>query len=923
MNQIIFQEQIEKISNFIESKDNLLHLNQSNRNQILKNVAYICKFAFDKDYNNFKGLNASFQFLFQNFNSEDSESVFANYTRDFDSHQFKNKFPLLPKLINKKAKLSSKYIKNILQHFSNDSAEISELFHNKKEIGDIIEIELDNGDVHQGGKTTAIIHFENNVKLVYKARSSAIDLAFNSLINQMNRNADCMDLKAIKTLDKTEYCWMEFIENKPCETLKDLQDYYKRCGVLTALIYFLRGTDMHFENLIANGSYPMLIDLECLFNTNLTEFNVLHTGLIPNLVYSDDTSEAIDLSAFGASGTQESSNKIWNWNAIGSDDLNLVREKGKFKATTNQPKFNGESVSPKDYIDDFISEFENTGQYILNNKSSFKQEFHLLSEFKNKVVRVIPRPTQDYKTILENSYIPNALVSKENRKSLIEKYLNDFFLIINFDEKEKEIVMLSELKAIEKMDIPYFTTNTTEKILCESNKCILPDYFLKTSYDFVMDELDKFDQSQLDHQVKIIKSAFSARYDVQKKSDLSLDLNSKTTTIVEEISKIAAQLKKQSELNHNQYNWYSFESIDGKNLSYSTLENSLYSGSLGIVLYLSAVSKFANTSEYDEIINSVLNYQVNAALESFENKAVQKANISFSTGISGLIYTLLSVDSDKYKNQALELSAFLTLDNIHENGKLDIMAGASGILVVLTKLYVMTKQKTILDQCISVGNHINSLKYIDEETNLMVWDSDTTKKPLTGFSHGVSGIGYALLKLFEITGNEDYKDAFYEALHYENCFYNGEEQNWADLRKKQNNFLNSWCYGASGIGLNRLYAYQILKDEKLLSDIENAVEVTKNSPLLDSEFYCCGNVGRIDFLIQAAKVLNDEPLKGFIRNKINEILKKKTDLDYFQTFTNKNISIENPSLFRGTSGIGYTLLRALDSDQFLCFGLLE
>ena len=45
-----------------------------------------------------------------------------------------------------------------------------------------------------------------------------------------------------------------------------MRRFYHRQGALLALLYVLDGTDMHYENLIAVGEQPVLVDVETLFH---------------------------------------------------------------------------------------------------------------------------------------------------------------------------------------------------------------------------------------------------------------------------------------------------------------------------------------------------------------------------------------------------------------------------------------------------------------------------------------------------------------------------------------------------------------------------------------------------------------------------------------------------------------------------------
>jgi lantibiotic modifying enzyme len=92
--------------------------------------------------------------------------------------------------------------------------------------------------------------------------------------------------------------------------------------------------------------------------------------------------------------------------------------------------------------------------------------------------------------------------------------------------------------------------------------------------------------------------------------------------------------------------------------------------------------------------------------------------------------------------------------------------------------------------------------------------------------------------------------------------------------------------------------------------------------LSDIDFYCCGNTGRIDFLIEAAQVLGKPALLQYARKALVTIINRKNNRGWYQTYDTASVSMQNPSLFRGTAGIGYTLLRSMHPDKVPCFGLL-
>lgn len=135
----------------------------------------------------------------------------------------------------------------------------------------IEEIQPGLGDSHRGGRTVASITFTNGKKLIYKPRNLGAEIGFSRYSKAMNEGMSLKEkaLYEIELLDCGEYGFIEFISQKECQDEQQLERYYYRSGVLMAMLYSLNAKDIHHENLIAHGEYPVMIDLEALFHCKL------------------------------------------------------------------------------------------------------------------------------------------------------------------------------------------------------------------------------------------------------------------------------------------------------------------------------------------------------------------------------------------------------------------------------------------------------------------------------------------------------------------------------------------------------------------------------------------------------------------------------------------------------------------------------
>ena len=102
------------------------------------------------------------------------------------------------------------------------------------------------------------------------------------------------------TLNKKSYGWTQFISYKECQEELQIGKFYWRIGSYLAILYAMNAVDFHMQNLIAEGEYPILVDLESLFHNNSTytdtsafsraqehiERSVLRIGLLPRKINS-------------------------------------------------------------------------------------------------------------------------------------------------------------------------------------------------------------------------------------------------------------------------------------------------------------------------------------------------------------------------------------------------------------------------------------------------------------------------------------------------------------------------------------------------------------------------------------------------------------------------------------------------------------
>lgn len=236
----------------------------------------------------------------------------------------------------------------------------------------------------------------------------------------------------------------------------------------------------------------------------------------------------------------------------------------------------------------------------------------------------------------------------------------------------------------------------------------------------------------------------------------------------------------------------------------------------------------------------------------------------------------------------------------------DIVIGRAGLILSLLSLWKDTTEEPILELAKMAAEQLRMHAQEDEQGSL-AW-KHCKGFCFLGFSHGIAGITYSLLKLGNETKQPNFLETVKRALAFERRHFCSKKKNWPRFSdKKEPTFPVQWCHGAVGVGFGRLASLPFLQDEEIHQEITTSVELTRKTLLSNENItLCCGECGKWEFLRSASVILPE--LKDLLRPTISSLIHqyKKQTRPYF-----------DPSFMQGASGFGYTLLRAIDKDNIL------
>jgi type 2 lantibiotic biosynthesis protein LanM len=826
-----------------------------------------------------------------------------------------------------------------LQHLCADWKAICTIF-SLEELGVLVQVESGIGDRHRGGKAVLIAKFSSGFQVVYKPRSLAVDLHFQELLAWLNARGDHPPFGTLKVLDRGTYGWTEFISARSCTSIEEVRRFYERQGGYLALLYALEAIDFHSENLIAVGEHPFLIDLETLFHQRIDiqeadlkratqragislHYSVLNTEFLPRRAWSN-----VDISGLGTVSGQLTPYGVAQWEEAGTDRMRLVRKQLEMSGDQNQPTLNGSEINVLNYIESITTGFANIYRLLLKHRDDLLSTNGPLAQFAEDEVRVVVRATRTYSALLHQSFHPDLLRNALDRDRLFDQ----LWLSIEHSPCLAKLIPF-ELKDLHNGDIPIFTTHPKSRDLWSSSNERIVDFFHEPGIVLVQRCIQQLSEANLMQQLWLIRASLATLskgtdqmyrqiYNLTEPQTLASHdcLLAAAWTIGDRLEALALR-------GEHDVSWIGLTPTHEDQWSLAPLGVDLYAGMPGVALFLAYLGAVTHEKRYTQLAQVTLT----TIRDQVECSRSFAKSIGAFTGWGGVIYTLAHLGTLWNETTLLaEAEALVELlpSLIGQDELLDIIAGAAGCIGSLLSFYHCTPSDRTLAVAIQCGDHLIA-KAQSMEHGVGWVPIFGGKKPLTGFSHGAAGIAWALLELATVTGEERFRKAALDAIAYERSLFLPEMNNWPDLREfanaittdnNQPTCMTAWCHGAPGIGLARLRCLQHLDDAKTCSEINAALKTTLAYGFGGNHSLCHGDLGNLELLLQASKILGDPQWQQQVDRFTAIILES---INQHGWLCGIPLGVESPGLMTGLAGIGYQLLRLAEPNRVPSVLLLE
>lgn len=243
---------------------------------------------------------------------EQYDSYVNDYLSDADYQTyFSQKFPEVQRLSTVAVEDILSLISDISSGIEKSKPKIKQTFFKGIDFETIADIDLSIADPHNHGKRAAKIVLDNGVVLYYKPHGIKKNILYQRVYNVFCKQINLAE-QHIAYLDCGQYGLEEAVQPKAYTTEAEVKRYFIRMGIHLFLAYILSASDLHGENIIAVGEYPVIADFEA-FPGFVSAFSgedadqstsqyigdsVLRSGILSNLTWGNGGKPAI-VSALG------------------------------------------------------------------------------------------------------------------------------------------------------------------------------------------------------------------------------------------------------------------------------------------------------------------------------------------------------------------------------------------------------------------------------------------------------------------------------------------------------------------------------------------------------------------------------------------------------------------------------------------------
>lgn len=844
-------------------------------------------------------------------------------------------YPMFARLVTTQLRQWRRQITEIARRVQRDREALAERFGD--EAGTVTELELLTEDTHQDGRGVARLTFDSGLTVVYKPRSVEPLRTFYGVLDRLNEELPAPNFRVPLLLERDTYGWMEWITHESCPDAAAAERYYRRAGALVCLCYLLEFVDCQFENLVAAGEHPMLVDGETVCHPFVDtsrrpeavgpdtpeRTTVLLTSLLPFRSVDSYQGEANELSV-GLSGIAVDDGamptptvSVPKVKATNSDVMAVSEQASEIERERNVAMLNGEVADPDEHVDEIVAGFRETYRRVVELRDEERLATLGVPEaFTGVNRRLVYRPTMQYGRVLRSMNDRECMASGARFEVELEELAGSLYN--GHSEDIPWSLYEAERRALVRLDPPRFVYDTDRQEVRSHDGATGVDIDAG-GVERARQRIASADENDLQRQLELIRGCFNSspsnvrsRQGFEETTPQPVDDDRLLTEAERLFETVLTAADRDID---GAYHWAgSATETDGDRYTVQSVGHDLYNGRLGIGVFGAALYYVTGDRRYREFALDTVRHTravvdpsrtavTSTVITGEHGGYVGLGSVAYGLGVVGSLLDEPTVIDDAVACTEHVTDEFLAADDTY-----DIVGGLAGTALGFAGLYDRCSDDRVLDTARRCGDTLLDAK--ETYNGREMWDLCVfSDRPLTGFAHGAGGVAFALSRLGGLTGADRFADPVTDLVAYESDAYSETEGGWPDFRKDFPFYPDQWCHGSAGIGLSRLGIADYDDSQQIQLGIRRAVDSHAEPELAVTDNLCCGTAGQVEFCLEAAA--RGEGADGVARELVGGMLRRREQTGGY-SLVPETVAVTEPTMFHGLSGIGYSMLRVVD-----------
>jgi type 2 lantibiotic biosynthesis protein LanM len=740
-------------------------------------------------------------------------------------------------------------------------------------------------DPHDGGRSVGRITFADGRMVAYKPRGLGAEDAFGQLLAALD-----LDQRTPWIIDRGDHGWMEWVSRRPCAGRREAAAFYRRCGALLGVLRGLRGGDIHPDNLIACGPYPVVIDLECLFQPAPADLGIadplldplaFQAGILP-VFTSFDGGETLGATAAAGTATvpwrpdRGIRHDATDWTHLALTQVPAFADQG--------PMLDGVLLDVRDFARPFAAGYR-------QGLEALRRQPQAVEAFRAVPVRFLAAPTNLYALLLEAARAPDCLVEPDTFHRTLARAAGRPPLL--GDAAAWGAVLAAETEALARLDVPAFRFRPAQCEVEEAGGRRLPGIFARPMLDRIRHDLDALTPRAVGAESAMIAAALRRP---QSRAEADAAPRSVLRRLADHIDALAVPVERGIAWVRLWEQMPAPVSPAGPGLCY---------GAGGIAVALAEAARLLGDERLARRSRRALGPW--RRLEPADLAA--RIGPGWGRGLGGVLAALAwcgdLLERPDLLRDALRLAEGVPAALRLASGVPDVLEGAAGLALGLAELHRRRPRSDLAAAMAACGDLILDRSAVTGGGR--AWP-DGPRPGLAGLSHGAAGIAAALAHIAHATGDGMWRNAAAAALAYEDGLYDATRGNWRHLGG--GGFKSTWCHGAPGIALARQAVADLLPELAAAQEpvLTAALATTAGTPLPDVDDLCCGEAGRIEILSSLAARRGDQAAAAaataILDSRLGDWAAGRPRL-----LAARAGAPDDPSLLRGLGGLIHVLVR--------------